>query len=844
MKKALFLLLSALMIMVMLSGCQSKMPSVTETSSSESHTQTTNAPVPTASGSVTATEPVQTTAEPTQTTVASVITTEPIQATTPAATAEPAVTEPAKPETVDPALIESNLEIREAADLKLIPTDWVGDLSDTANFDGYYEILTRFVSLCDTAALAEWEAAVDPKAFPNRDMNRDDALMMLFLAAEVLGYNKQNARDYGFCTENEFNYDLAFSQYSGDYPYCKPEREAAILTPYGPEPIGALPNTAIFWLQRHMDLNQRLHFLDCDESLNFHLNEVLTQKAAIASVIRLYHAETLGYNAYTGMKNMTEEEKAQAKQAIKVETLTAERDAALRSDLQAAIDSILNTKTEIVRAETHIPGETYTGTAYYVADDGNDGNDGLTPETAWKTIQHVMVQVGGTDQEPTIKSGDAVFFRRGDIFRLPDSAFIIESDGITFSAYGEGAKPIITASSESGVGAEKWELVHDGADGKKIWKFYHDMRDIGMIVLNDGEILANRVYEYWGENGYISCHYDRWSMEGDINGNGVILENRLFSLEEALTKDLTIVSRPEVVNGGPTKGPLYLRCDAGNPGELFSSIEFTEAELLGTVWLRADHTVFDNISFRCGGNADLKNGKTDVRELVGTIAQNCEFAFGGGSVAFYYLNEIGAPCVGVQSDGFYGPVSNTVLRHNYMHDGQSGSVTYETSPEDIGREPVSGSFHLLDNIIVNTYGVRLDSLEDAIKHLDALIIRGNQIWNAGHYDNGYAFYADGGLYAMINYHKEFVIADNVLYGTENGPECNALLKIFAFDYEAKFAGYTRPFFQNNVFVQYKDRRFADFEWQDNDAWYLEDEDFAEKMYYFFGDVSSEFYIAE
>ena len=65
--------------------------------------------------------------------------------------------------------------------------------------------------------------------------------------------------------------------------------------------------------------------------------------------------------------------------------LSAEKDAELHADLQARIDEILNTKTEIVQSNTYIPGETYTGTAYYVSNDGDDNNDGLSPETAWQT---------------------------------------------------------------------------------------------------------------------------------------------------------------------------------------------------------------------------------------------------------------------------------------------------------------------------------------------------------------------------------------------------------------------------------------------------------------------------
>ena len=43
--------------------------------------------------------------------------------------------------------------------------------------------------------------------------------------------------------------------------------------------------------------------------------------------------------------------------------LSAEEDARLKEELQKDIDAILNTETEIVRSDTCIPGETYTGTA-------------------------------------------------------------------------------------------------------------------------------------------------------------------------------------------------------------------------------------------------------------------------------------------------------------------------------------------------------------------------------------------------------------------------------------------------------------------------------------------------
>ncbi|WP_289466467.1 hypothetical protein, partial [Klebsiella pneumoniae] len=64
---------------------------------------------------------------------------------------------------------------------------------------------------------------------------------------------------------------------------------------------------------------------------------------------------------------------------------------------------------------------------------------------------------------------------------------------------------------------------------------------------------------------------------------GVELVGELLPLEETLTEDMTFVSRPARMPmqedfGSSGTGPLYLRCDKGNPGDLFHSIEFSGFE--------------------------------------------------------------------------------------------------------------------------------------------------------------------------------------------------------------------------------------------------------------------------
>lgn len=521
--------------------------------------------------------------------------------------------------------------------------------------------------------------------------------------------------------------------------------------------------------------------------------------------------------------------------------LSAEEDARLKKELQKSIDDILNTKTEITHSNTSISGKTYTGTAYYISNDGDDSNDGLSPETAWKSLQRVL----SCNREDVFKPGDAVLFRRGDTFRLSElgeeNTVDILVNGVTYSTYGEGAKPIITASSENGTGSSKWKLVYDDDTGKKIWQFYRDMRDISRIVLNNGEAITTRVYEFYNENGYISCEGTGWWMH---EPEGVTLKDRLLPLEESMTEDLSIISRPVRVNAEKKYsddypiGPLYLRCDAGNPGELYESIEFSEYRCQGIFYLDASNVVMDNLSFRCGGNSYMKP-RTNWKEITNTLIQNCEFAYGGGCVTYYYIREDGAIVDKIQGDGIYSIVRNTTIQNNYFHDATMSDGTYEASLIDPDQTPVDGYYHYLDNVSVNTYGIRLDSSSETLQYLDSVKVCGNQVWNTGHFSQGKLNYSEGAFLAIPNHYGEFIIENNVFYGTEKGHPMNSLLNLFAYTYE--YFGCTRPQFGNNIYAQYTGRNFGDF-LANSDTWSIDDPELLIKAEELLCDTTSKFYI--
>ncbi|MBQ7983524.1 MAG: hypothetical protein IJ302_08135, partial [Clostridia bacterium] len=306
--------------------------------------------------------------------------------------------------------------------------------------------------------------------------------------------------------------------------------------------------------------------------------------------------------------------------------------------------------------------------------------------------------------------------------------------------------------------------------------------------------------------------------------------------------DLTIISRPQRYNSDAAysdggMGPLYLRCDAGNPGVLYDSVEFSEYYVCGIVWLSASDVVFDNISFRCGGNSYMKSAM-EWKGLRNTVIQNCEFAYGGCTVTYYHERDDGAIVVEVQGDGIYAIVENTTIENCYFHDMASSTSTYEADINDT--ESVDSYFHFLNNVVVNTNGIRLDSTSESLQYLSSVKVCGNYVWNTGHMDQGKLIYSEGSLFLAPNYYGECIIEDNVFYGTENGYESNALLNVWFYEDQ----GNTVPQIRSNTYVQYADRKFGYFTMYDEWDWYMNDPNLRIKAAELLGDTTSEFYIIQ
>lgn len=115
------------------------------------------------------------------------------------------------------------------------------------------------------------------------------------------------------------------------------------------------------------------------------------------------------------------------------------------------------------------------GTKYYLSLEGDDGNDGLSPEKPWKSINKINVY--------PLKPGDGVFFRRSDVFR----GNIAAKTGVTYAAYGKGKRPELRGSPFDLAEKGLW---HPFGNSDRLWELSEPIRDCGTLVFNEGEAHA------------------------------------------------------------------------------------------------------------------------------------------------------------------------------------------------------------------------------------------------------------------------------------------------------------------------------------------------------------------
>ena len=331
----------------------------------------------------------------------------------------------------------------------------------------------------------------------------------------------------------------------------------------------------------------------------------------------------------------------------------------------------------------------YTGKAYYVSNSGNDDNDGLSVLTSWATLEKVRTA--------KLEAGDAVFFERGCFFR----GWLECAQGVVYSAYGSGDKPILTESPESGVGSEKWSLFAEGENGEKIWVYHTDMSDCGNIIFNNAESVGFKYAPIWTGSDFINNNMQSFNAVRDLDKNLMF-----FTPADSnyTTNELPLNLHEERFENA--KGKLYLRSDEGNPGEIFEMIEFGAIRKAGTptVMLESD-CIVDNLCLLYAGNCGVMTGGSEH-----SIVQNCEIGWCGGVALGYDDN--GYPTL--VGDGFVMDGTDITIADNYIHDNWDNGVTIECGFG--GFFTTISDITLIGNLISNnSAGIQITCFSDDMK---------------------------------------------------------------------------------------------------------------------------------
>lgn len=442
---------------------------------------------------------------------------------------------------------------------------------------------------------------------------------------------------------------------------------------------------------------------------------------------------------------------------------------------------ILNAKDEMI----------IKGTKYFVSNDGDDDNDGKSPEKPWKTLKKVS--------NAYLYEGDGVLFKRGDLFR----GSVKTKNGVTYCAYGEGEKPKFYGCHKSLKDPDLWELYDEKHN---IWKCKEKMLDAGTIVFNGGEFHSRKLIPTYNDKMQFVCRDD---------------ESKLFKVENEMTEDLDLYWHYDtILTKSPTKGKdfpipkldddsygdIYLRCDRGNPGNVFDEVE-SLARVHAFMVGENKNVKIDNLCIKYIGMHGVSAGGYSV----GLHVTNCEIGWIGGSIQHYGGTDPNYPQGGrgtVTRFGngveIYGGCDDYVVSNNYIYESYDAGITHQVNTN---RKVVMKNICYKGNAIEKcVYGIEyfLDQTDgENESYMDNVFIKNNFIRLSG-YGWGQQRHnkETPALIKSWNYKntaKKYEISDNIFDRSKY-----RLLHLVAFKEESL------PKMNNNTYIQSKGGMLGQF----------------------------------
>ena len=298
---------------------------------------------------------------------------------------------------------------------------------------------------------------------------------------------------------------------------------------------------------------------------------------------------------------------------------------------------ILNSPTEVKPS----------GVIYYLSTDGDDANDGLSPQTPLRSIAKLNTL--------ELKPSDGVMFRRGDVWR----GKITTRKGVTYSAYGRGAKPRIYGSPCDAAVEGEWIATAT----PNVYMYSLELSDdVGTLVFNGGEQNAIKILKVYHADGTTTNVYTGEPFAGGCD----------------LKRDL------DFFHDYRDKKRLYLCSTEGNPSERFESIELLTR---GNIINATDNVHIDNLCLMYGGSHGIGSGTTK-----GLRVTNCEIGWIGGSMLLPAPPEGGRDARYGNGIEIYGGCDEFVVDNCYIYQCYDAGITNQN------QDDVSDSSRTMRNV--------------------------------------------------------------------------------------------------------------------------------------------------
>ncbi len=361
--------------------------------------------------------------------------------------------------------------------------------------------------------------------------------------------------------------------------------------------------------------------------------------------------------------------------------------------MNVRIDEIVNTPN------TYSPSD-IKGTCYYVSSiNGKPGNDGLSPETPFASIKDLYT-VYANDGDfiiHKVKPGDAVFFERGSVFHKTLESgnsgdyVMLTKDGVIYSTYGEGPKPIFTGCLDIN-GSMDWVKT----EHKNVWMLNDDFvtksqnptmgyHDVGNIVVTDKTGKTGFGIRVAVNNANGNVFYDgATTIDNGLVTTGFEVYDSASRPAESLAT--VLMHNLEYYHDWETN-KLYMYYDGGNPGEVFEKIIVsTKGHCIGL----ASNAVLDNVSVMYTGSHGITAG------YINSVIQNCTIEWIGGSAQGGTTRFGNGVEIYGSSDGY--TINNCYV--NQVYDG--GISTQISTPASENTIALQNNLTFSNNVITNT----------------------------------------------------------------------------------------------------------------------------------------------